>query len=102
MRHRKTYMNINLQQIRVSIDQSKPCTQLYLQIIASCVNLQVPIVILKKNIISDIHHRVTYIYINFQQIWVSGSVKTMLRNIFAKNSKLYKFATTNSNFDKID
>ena len=32
-------------------------------------------------------------YINFQQNWVSRSVKTVRTNIFAKNSKLYKFAT---------
>ena len=42
-----------------------------------------PIVILKKSIISDMHHRVTYMYINFQQIQVSGSVKTVLTNIFS-------------------
>ena len=35
-------------------------------------------------------------YINFQEIRVSGSVKTVL----AKDSKLHKFATTNSNFEK--
>ena len=33
------------------VDQSKPCTQIYLQIIATCINLQLPIVILKKMII---------------------------------------------------
>ena len=32
-------------------DLSKPCTQIYLQKIASCINLQLPIVILKKSII---------------------------------------------------
>ena len=74
-------MNINLQQLRVSIDQSKLCTQIYLQIIASCINLQLPI-------------------INFQQIRVSGSVKTVLINIFANNDKLHKFAATNNNFEK--
>ena len=31
------------------VDQSKPCTQIYLFNIASCINLQLPIVILKKN-----------------------------------------------------
>ena len=33
------------------VDQSKPCTQIYLQKIASCINLQLPIVILKTSII---------------------------------------------------
>ena len=31
-------------------------------------------------------------YINFQQNWVSRSVKTLRTNIFAKNCKLHKFA----------
>ena len=56
----------------------------------------------KKKIISDMHHHVTYMYIHFQQIRVNGSVKTVLTNLFAKNSKLHKFATTNSNFERIN
>ena len=54
----------------------------------------------KKLILSDMHHRVTYMSIHFQQIRVSGSVKAVLTNIFANNNKLHKFATTNSNFEK--
>ena len=48
------------------------------------------------------HHRITYMYmyINFQQTRVSRSVQTVRTNIFANNSKLHKFATTNSNFEK--
>ena len=38
----------DFQQNRVCIDQSKPCTQIYLHNIAICINLQLPIVILKK------------------------------------------------------
>ena len=30
------------------------------------------------------HHRKTYMYINFQQKWVSRSVKTVHTNLFAK------------------
>ena len=41
-------------------------------------------------------------YINFQQNRVCRSVKTMHTNLFARNRKLHKFATTNSNFEKID
>ena len=74
-----------------SIDQSKLYTQIYLQI--NCINLQLPIVILKQSIISDIHHRITYMNINVQQNHVSRSVKTVRTNIFAKNWKLHKFAT---------
>ena len=39
-------------------------------------------------------------YINFQQNWVSRSVKTVHTNLFANNRKLHKFATTNNNFEK--
>ena len=44
----------------------------------------------------------TYMYmcINFQQTRVSRSVQTVRINIFANNSKLHKFATTSSNFEK--
>ena len=41
-------------------------------------------------------------YINFQQNRVSKSVKTVRINLFAKSGNLPKFATTNSNFEKID
>ena len=46
------------------------------------------------------YHRKTYTYINFQQNRVSRSVKTVHTNLFAKNCKLHKFATCNSNFEK--
>ena len=46
------------------------------------------------------HHRKTYMHINFQQNRVSRSVKTVHTNLFAKKCKLHKFATTNSNFEK--
>ena len=41
-------------------------------------------------------------YINFQQNQVSRSVKSMDTKLFEKYRKLHKFATTNSNFAKID
>ena len=40
MHHHETYMYINFQQIGL-VDQSKPCTQIYLQKIANCINLQI-------------------------------------------------------------
>ena len=39
-------------------------------------------------------------YINFQQNRVCRSVKTVRTNLFVKNCKLHKFATTNSKFEK--
>ena len=47
MHHYKTYMYINFQQTGF-VDQSKPCTQIYLQKIASCKNLQLLIAIFLK------------------------------------------------------
>ena len=53
---------------------------------------------------SDMHHRVTYLYINFQQNRVYISVKTVHTNLFdlfaKKNRKLQKFATCNYDFEK--
>ena len=46
--------------------------------------LQLPVVILKKSSISDMQHRKTYNYSNFQQNWVSRTVKTVHTNVFTK------------------
>ena len=51
--------------------------------IASCINFQLPIVILKKSIILDMHHHITYMYINFQQNRTNRSVITVHTNVFA-------------------
>ena len=72
------------------VDQSKPCTQIYLHNIASCINFQLPIVISKKKkpILLDMHHHKTYMYINFQQNRVKTQVITVLTSIFAKKSQV--------------
>ena len=54
-----------------------------------------------KNNYLDMHYCITYMYINFQQTRVSRSVQTVHTNIFAKYRNLHKFATTNSNFEKM-
>ena len=41
-------------------------------------------------------------YINIQQNPVSRSVKNVHTNLFAKNCRLHKFSTTNSNLKKIN
>ena len=43
-------------------------------------------------IISDMRHRKTKMYINFQQNHVKRSVKTVHTNIFVNNRKLHTFA----------
>ena len=45
------------------------------------------------------HHRATYMYINFQQNKMNRSVNTVHTNLFTKNRKLHKFATYSSNFE---
>ena len=61
---------------------------------ASCINLQLPIVILKKSIRLDMHHHKTYMNINYQQNRVSRSVKTVDTNLFVINRILHKLART--------
>ena len=46
------------------------------------------------------HHRKTYMHINFQQNRVNRTVKTMHTNLFAKNCKLHKFVTCIMNLKK--
>ena len=70
MHHRKMYMYINFQQNQIN-KSVKTVLKNILQIIASCINLQLPIVNFKKLIISDMHYRITCMYINFQQNRVS-------------------------------
>ena len=66
MHHRKTYMYINLQQIQVNRSAITVHANLLAKI-ASCINLQLTMVIFKLSTLSDMHHRKTYMYVNFQQ-----------------------------------
>ena len=52
-------------------------------------NLQLPTLISKKLIISDMYHLAMYMYINFQQNQASRSVKNVHTNRFANNHELY-------------
>ena len=67
VQHRKTYNYFNFQQNWVNIKQSNPCTPTYLQKNRKLHNLQLPILISKKSIISDMHHPAIYMNNNFQQ-----------------------------------
>ena len=66
------------------VDQSKQCAQIYLPKNACCLKLQLLILFFVKSIISDMHHRIRYMYINFQQNQVGRSVKTVHTNLFAQ------------------
>ena len=95
-------MYIIFQQNHVSRISQNRAHKIICKNMSSCINLQlrIIIVILKITTISDIHDRITYMYINFQQIWVSRSVKTLRTNRFVNLSDLRFFKTTNSNFEK--
>ena len=69
-------MYINFLQNRVSIDQSKPCTQSYLQKNRKLHEYATYNSNFETKLLSDMHHLITYLYINFQQNRVSRSVKT--------------------------
>ena len=66
------------------VDQSKQCAQKYLQKIACCLKLQLLMLFFVKSIISNMHHRITYMYINFLQNRVCRSVKTVHTNLFVQ------------------
>ena len=93
-------MYINFHQNRVRIDQSKPCTQSYLQKNRKLHKYATYNSNFETKLLSDMHHRITYLYINFQQNRVCRSVKTVHTNLFENNRKLHKFATCSSNFEK--
>ena len=92
MLHHKTCRYINFQQNRVNRSVITVHTNIFAKKIASCINLQLPIVIWEKSIHLDMHHHETYMYIKFQQNLVNRSVITVRTNVFAKNRKLHKFA----------
>ena len=56
----------------------------------------------KKSIILDMHHHITYMYINFQQNRAYRSVITCTQMYLQKNRKLHEFAIANNFFLKIN
>ena len=62
--HRETHMYINFQQNRVCRSVKTVHTNLFAKN-RKLQNLQLPIVIFKKSIFSELSHRKTYMYINF-------------------------------------
>ena len=82
MHHHKTYMYTNFQQNQVNRTVIIVHTNIFAKI-AICINLQLPILFLKKSTLSDMHHRKMYMYLNFQRNRVSRSVKTVHTYLFA-------------------
>ena len=73
-------MYINFQQNCIS-RSVKTVHPNYIPKIENCINLQLPILILKES--DYFRHALSYI-VHVYQIWVSRSVKTVHTNIFAK------------------
>ena len=63
--------------------------QIYLQKIAGCISLQLPILYLVKSILLDMHYQKVNMYINFKQNRVNRSVITKHTNVFAKKIASY-------------
>ena len=81
-------MYTSFQQNRVGINQSKPCIQSNLQKNRKLHKYATYNSNFETKLLSDMHHRITYIIINFQQDRVSRSVKTVHTNLFTKICKL--------------
>ena len=78
-------MYINFQQNRVCRPVNTAHTNLFAKFIACCINLQIQIAIFKNLIISDMHHRITYMHVNFRQNPICRPFKkTMHTKLFAK------------------
>ena len=97
MRHRKTYLYINLQQNRVS-RSVKTCAQIFLQKIASCIHLHQPIVFFKNQLLKTCIIIKRTCSLSFSKIGFVDQSKLCAQICLQKYRKLHKFATTNSNF----
>ena len=95
MRHRKTYTYINFYQTRLSRSVKTAHTNKFAKNRKLHKFATTNSNFFKKLTLSDMHHRKTYMYINFLQNRVGRSVKTVHTNLFAKNCKLHKFITFN-------
>ena len=74
MHHRKTDMYINFQLNQVKITHVMTVHTSLFAKIASCVNLQLPIIFFNSTLL-EMHHRRTYMHINFHQNRVVDRLK---------------------------
>ena len=85
-------MYINLQQSRVC--RSIITVQVFGKKIASFINSQLPIELIFKSTLSDMRHRETYMYVNFQQNRVNSSVLTVQLAIRILKNYAFRTRTT--------
>ena len=84
---RKTYTYINFSKLEL-VDQSKLCTLIYFQKVASHHKFATTNRNFLKSILLEMHHHKTYMYINFQQNRANRLVITAHTNVFAKKSQV--------------
>ena len=84
------------------VDQSKPCAQIHLQ--KNCKLHKFATT--NRNFLNRLFETCVIVKRTcksiFSKLGLLDQSKTMHTNIFAKNGKLHKFATTNNNFGKIN
>ena len=83
------------------VDHSKACTLIYLQKIASCINLQLPIVVEKSYFREASSENVHNYVFQFSQKSGRYNQPKLCTQIYLQKRNLHKFATTNSNFLKV-
>ena len=59
----------------------------------NCMNLQLPIAFFKKSTLSDMHHRKTYMYIKFQQIYLQTFANCINLQLAIRFSKNHAYGT---------
>ena len=101
MHFHKMYMYINFQQNRVCKSVKTMHTNLFAKI-ASCINLQLRMVFFLNRLFQTcVIVKRTCISI-FSKLGLVDQSKSCTLIFCQKNDKLHKFATTNSNFEKIN
>ena len=98
MLHHKTDMYINFEQNRVNRSVITEHTNVFAKNCKLHTFATTNSNIFFKSTLSDMHHRKTYMYINFQQNRVSRSVKNVHTNLFAKKSQVALIC--NNHFEK--
>ena len=90
-------MYINFQPICIS----RSVKVVHTQIIASCINMQLPIVFFLIKYFRHASSHNVHVYQLFRKFGSVNQSKTMHTNLCLKNRKLHKFATTNKNLKSI-
>ena len=100
MHHLKTYIYINFQQNQVKTQVMTVHTSLFVKN-SKLHKFARPMIIFKKSTLSNMQHRKTYMHINFQQNWVSRSVKNCAHKFICKKLQFAEICNLQLEFRKI-